>query len=95
MNTNQENLPRKFSEISLDLYDYTITEKAYKIILEIPDYLTYRLVLHMRLEAFRVQNYKRIADTGLVSCRDLTVFVGKNESGKSAIWRLFPNMGFR
>lgn len=41
----------------------------------------------MRLEAFRVQNYKRIADTDWVSCRDLTAFVGKNESGKSALFR--------
>lgn len=41
----------------------------------------------MRLEAFRVQNYKKVADTGWVSCRDLTAFVGKNESGKSAIFR--------
>lgn len=41
----------------------------------------------MRLESFRVQNYKKIRDTGWVSCRDLMAFVGKNESGKSAIFR--------
>lgn len=41
----------------------------------------------MRLHAFRVQNYKKINDTGWVTCRDLTVFVGKNEAGKSAIFR--------
>src|SRR5262245_60436699 len=41
----------------------------------------------MRLEAFRVQNYKKTRDTGWVSCRDLTVFVGKNEAGKSAVFR--------
>ena len=41
----------------------------------------------MRLEAFRVQNYKRIEDTGWVDVRDLTVLVGKNESGKSAVLR--------
>lgn len=41
----------------------------------------------MRLEAFRMQNYKRIDDTGWVFCRDLTAFVGKNEAGKSAIFR--------
>lgn len=41
----------------------------------------------MRLKAFRVQNYKKINDTGWVTCRDLTVFVGKNEAGKSAIFR--------
>lgn len=41
----------------------------------------------MKLEAFRVQNYKKVADTGWITCRDLTAFVGKNESGKSAIFR--------
>ena len=41
----------------------------------------------MKLEAFRVQNYKRVADTDWVSCGDLTVLVGKNEAGKSAILR--------
>lgn len=41
----------------------------------------------MRLERLRVQNYKKIRDTGWVTVRDLTVFVGKNESGKSALFR--------
>ncbi len=41
----------------------------------------------MRLVAFRVQNYKKIRDTGWISVRDLTVFVGKNEAGKSALFR--------
>jgi len=41
----------------------------------------------MHLEAFRVQNFKKILDTGWTTCRELTVFVGKNESGKSAIFR--------
>ncbi|WP_409431023.1 AAA family ATPase [Mycobacterium sp. SMC-16] len=41
----------------------------------------------MKLEAFRVQNYKRVEDTDWVSCGDLTVLVGKNEAGKSAILR--------
>ena len=41
----------------------------------------------MKLERFRVQNYKKIRDTGWVTVRDLTVFVGKNESGKSALFR--------
>ncbi|MGH7961861.1 MAG: hypothetical protein ACRERD_08545, partial [Candidatus Binatia bacterium] len=41
----------------------------------------------MRLEAFRVQNFKKVHDSGWVSCRDLTVFVGKNEAGKSALFR--------
>ena len=41
----------------------------------------------MKLKAFRVQNYKKVRDTDWVTCRDLTVFVGKNEAGKSAIFR--------
>lgn len=41
----------------------------------------------MKLLSFRIQNYKKIKDTDWVSCKDLTVFVGKNESGKSAIFR--------
>ncbi|WP_182525848.1 ATP-dependent nuclease [Nocardioides dongkuii] len=41
----------------------------------------------MRLVAFRVQDYKRIEDIGWVDCRDLTVLVGKNEAGKSAVLR--------
>mgnify|MGYP001052750946 CR=1 FL=1 len=41
----------------------------------------------MRLVAFRVQNYKKIQDTGWITVRDLTVFVGKNEAGKSALFR--------
>ena len=41
----------------------------------------------MKLKKFRVQNYKKVHDTGWVSCRDVTVLVGKNESGKSAVFR--------
>jgi len=41
----------------------------------------------MKLEAFRVQNYKRIQDTDWINCEDLMVFVGKNESGKTALLR--------
>ncbi len=41
----------------------------------------------MQLEAFRVQNYKKVRDTGWISCRELTVLVGKNEAGKSATLR--------
>ncbi len=36
---------------------------------------------------FRVENYKKVVDTGWVNCSDTTVFVGKNEAGKSAIFR--------
>ena len=38
----------------------------------------------MKLESFRVQNYKKVGDIDWTSCRDLTAFVGKNEAGKSA-----------
>lgn len=41
----------------------------------------------MRLVAFRVQNYKKIRDTDWITVRDLTAFVGKNEAGKSALFR--------
>ena len=41
----------------------------------------------MKMTKFRVQNYKKIQDTDWINCSDLTVFVGKNESGKSSIFR--------
>lgn len=41
----------------------------------------------MKLVAFRVQNYKKVQDSGWVTVRDLTAFVGKNEAGKSALFR--------
>jgi len=41
----------------------------------------------MRVTSFRVQNYKKIRDTGWINTHELTVFVGKNEAGKSAIFR--------
>ena len=41
----------------------------------------------MRMETFRVENYKNIEDSGWISCGDITTFVGKNESGKSALFR--------
>lgn len=41
----------------------------------------------MRLVGFRVQNYKKIRDTGWITCGDLIAFVGKNEAGKSALFR--------
>jgi predicted ATP-dependent endonuclease of OLD family len=41
----------------------------------------------MELEFSRIQNYKRIEDTGWINSRYLTVLVGKNEAGKSAILR--------
>ena len=41
----------------------------------------------MKLTKFRVQNYKKINDTGWVDVGQMTAFVGKNEAGKSAVFR--------
>ena len=41
----------------------------------------------MKLTRFRVQNYKKINDTGWVDVGQMTAFVGKNEAGKSAVFR--------
>ncbi len=41
----------------------------------------------MRMASFRVQNYKKIHDSGTVTCDAQAVLVGKNESGKSSIFR--------
>ncbi|MCD1293525.1 hypothetical protein CUJ83_00755 [Methanocella sp. CWC-04] len=41
----------------------------------------------MKMIGFRVQNYKKIRDTDWISCENLTAFVGKNEAGKSALFR--------
>jgi predicted ATP-dependent endonuclease of OLD family len=41
----------------------------------------------MKMIRFRVQNYKKVQDTDWISCDDLTAFVGKNEAGKSALFR--------
>ncbi|HWQ66423.1 MAG TPA: AAA family ATPase [Methanospirillum sp.] len=46
----------------------------------------------MHLTTFRVQNYKIIRDTGWIPVEDLTIFVGKNESGKSAIFRALSKL---
>ncbi|HOL42575.1 MAG TPA: AAA family ATPase, partial [Methanospirillum sp.] len=46
----------------------------------------------MQLAEFRVQNYKIIEDTGWVPVQNLTAFVGKNESGKSAIFRALSKL---
>lgn len=37
----------------------------------------------MRLEAFRVQNFRSVIDSGLVEVSKLTALLGRNESGKS------------
>lgn len=36
---------------------------------------------------FRVQNYKKVNDSGWITCSNLTAFVGKNEAGKSVTLR--------
>lgn len=36
---------------------------------------------------FRVQNYKKTEDSGWIHTNDLTAFVGKNEAGKSALFK--------
>lgn len=41
----------------------------------------------MKLEAFRVQNYRSILDSGWVELDDIAVVVGKNESGKTSLLR--------
>ncbi len=41
----------------------------------------------MKVKSFRLQNYKKVLDSGWISCEKLTAFVGKNESGKSALFR--------
>ena len=41
----------------------------------------------MRLKAFKVQMYRPILDSGWVTVDDITVIVGKNESGKTALLR--------
>lgn len=46
----------------------------------------------MQLVQFRVQNYKIIEDTGWIPVHNLTIFVGKNESGKSAIFRALSKL---
>lgn len=41
----------------------------------------------MRMTRFRVLNYKKITDSGWVKTGNMTAFVGKNEAGKSALFR--------
>jgi predicted ATP-dependent endonuclease of OLD family len=48
----------------------------------------------MKLEKCRIQNYRCITDSGWVDFDDISVIVGRNESGKTsflkALWRLKP-----
>ena len=41
----------------------------------------------MKLKSFRVTKYKGIMDSGSIELEDLTVIVGKNESGKTSLLR--------
>jgi|APSaa5957512535_1039671.scaffolds.fasta_scaffold32885_1 predicted ATP-dependent endonuclease of OLD family len=41
----------------------------------------------MKMLKFRVQNYKKAEDSGWIHTENITAFVGKNEAGKSAIFR--------
>lgn len=42
------------------------------------------------LEAFRVKGFRSFIDSGEVELRPLTIFVGKNSSGKSSLLRVLP-----
>ncbi len=48
----------------------------------------------MKMTAFRVQNYRSVVDSGWVNLSEVTVIVGKNESGKTslmrALWKFNP-----
>lgn len=48
----------------------------------------------MRLAKFRIQNYKRIEDSGWIDADRVTAFIGGNETGKTsvlqALWKLKP-----
>ena len=44
------------------------------------------------MREFRIQNYKKIEDSGWISTGRLTSFVGKNESGKSALFRALSKL---
>src|SRR5208283_5380135 len=41
----------------------------------------------MELLGFRIQNYRSVNDSGWIDVEPLTVLVGKNQSGKSALLR--------
>ncbi len=46
----------------------------------------------MKLATFRIQNYKTIQDSGIITCHNVTAFVGKNEAGKSSILRALSKL---
>ena len=44
------------------------------------------------MQQFRIQNYKKIKDSDWIPTGKLTAFVGKNESGKSALFRALSKL---
>ena len=51
----------------------------------------------MKLQKFKVTNFRSVIDSGWISCDEVTTLVGINESGKSnillALWKLNPASG--
>lgn len=51
----------------------------------------------MRLQRFKVSNFRSVKDSGWINCDDVTTLVGINEAGKSnlllALWKLNPASG--
>lgn len=46
----------------------------------------------MKLERFRISNYKTIEDSGWIELNDVTALVGKNESGKTSLLRALSKL---
>ncbi len=46
----------------------------------------------MRMIRFCIQNYKKTDNSGWISCEPVTAFVGKNEAGKSSIFRALSKL---
>ena len=46
----------------------------------------------MKLKTFRVRNFKTIEDSGVITCHDVTAFVGKNEAGKTSLLRALSKL---
>lgn len=42
------------------------------------------------ITSFRVRNLRSIEDSGFVDLKPITIFVGRNSSGKSTLARVFP-----
>lgn len=49
----------------------------------------------MKLRAARIQNYRSIDDSGIINLNELTVLVGRNESGKSNILKALSHLKSR